>query len=40
MEEWGVLTREDSPLTALEVVRPQDLVGPATDGFRTGIGAE
>lgn len=23
----GVLTREDSPLTALEVVRPQDLVG-------------
>lgn len=27
MEEWGVLTREDSPLTALEVVRPQDLVG-------------
>ena len=27
MEEWGVLTREDSPLTALEVIRPQDLVG-------------
>ena len=27
MEEWGVLTREDSPLSGLEAVRPEDLVG-------------
>lgn len=26
-EEWGVLTREDSPLAALNAVRPQDLAG-------------
>ena len=25
-EEWGVLTREDSPLGALDAVRPEDLV--------------
>ena len=29
MEEWGILTREDSPLGALEAVRPQDLAGRA-----------
>lgn len=27
MEEWGVLTREDSPLGALETVHPEDLAG-------------
>ena len=27
MEEWGVLTREDSPLGKLEAIRPQDLAG-------------
>ena len=27
MEEWGVLTREDSPLGGLESVRPADLAG-------------
>lgn len=27
MEEWGVLTREDSPLSQLEAIRPEDLAG-------------
>lgn len=27
MEEWGILTREDSPLSKLEAIRPQDLAG-------------
>lgn len=27
MEEWGVLTREDSPLGRLKAVRPEDLAG-------------
>lgn len=26
-EEWGILTREDSPLGSLETIRPEDLVG-------------
>lgn len=42
-EEWGVLVREDSPLTNKECISPQDLVGiplilPLGDFTQSNIG--